>query len=95
MKQIIVNLAANAVKFTPEGGRVELVARTDGEVLKLRVVDDGIGIALDQQERIFGVFVQGDARLQRAARRRRVGPGFDKTTCEFDGWHNWCEQQTG
>jgi len=77
VKQIIVNLAANAVKFTPEGGRVELVARTDGEVLKLRVVDDGIGIALDQQERIFGVFVQGDARLQR--QHEGVGLGLALT----------------
>jgi len=77
VKQIIVNLAANAVKFTPEGGRVELVARTDGEVVKLRVVDDGIGIALDQQERIFGVFVQGDARLQR--QHEGVGLGLALT----------------
>jgi DNA-binding response OmpR family regulator len=53
---MLTNLAGNAIKFTPEGGRIELEARqTDGEI-RIEVRDTGPGIPLDEQERIFQAF---------------------------------------
>jgi signal transduction histidine kinase len=62
---VLGNLLANAIEFTPEGGRVEVTARSvdDGEWLRIEVADTGIGIAPEDQERIFEEFVTlGDDR---------------------------------
>ena len=55
-KQILMNLIGNAIKFTPEGGRVELTARSmDGQV-RVEVRDNGPGIPPEDQQRIFEAF---------------------------------------
>src|SRR5713101_4540924 len=55
-KQILMNLVGNAIKFTPESGRIELVARQVGSQVKLEVRDNGPGIAPEEQRRIFEAF---------------------------------------
>jgi PAS domain S-box-containing protein len=55
-RQILMNLVGNAIKFTPEGGRIELVARQVGGQAKLEVRDNGSGIAPEEQQRIFEAF---------------------------------------
>ncbi|HWA26906.1 MAG TPA: ATP-binding protein [Lacunisphaera sp.] len=67
LKQILVNLLANAVKFTPEGGRVGLLVRPAAgrDVLRFEVWDTGIGIANEHFERIFQPFRQIDSSLSR------------------------------
>jgi signal transduction histidine kinase len=56
VEQILTNLAANALKFTPSGGNVELVARFDGSVAIVVIRDDGAGISDDDRVRIFERF---------------------------------------
>jgi signal transduction histidine kinase len=57
-KQILVNLLSNAVKFTPDGGRVALGARPVDGALEVSVSDTGIGIAPEDQEKVFEEFRQ-------------------------------------
>ncbi|GAB2503797.1 ATP-binding protein [Lysobacter humi (ex Lee et al. 2017)] len=57
--QVLTNLLNNAAKFTPRGGEVRLVARAAGDRLLLAVEDTGIGIAPEQLESIFEMFVRG------------------------------------
>jgi signal transduction histidine kinase/HAMP domain-containing protein/putative methionine-R-sulfoxide reductase with GAF domain len=57
-KQILVNLLSNAVKFTPDGGRVALRARPVESGLEISVSDTGIGIAPEDQEKVFEEFRQ-------------------------------------
>ncbi len=57
-KQILMNLVANAIKFTPEDGRIELVARRVEDQVRMEVRDNGPGIPPDQQQRIFEAFVR-------------------------------------
>ncbi len=57
-KQILVNLLSNAVKFTPDGGRVALRARPVENGLEVSVSDTGIGIAPEDQEKVFEEFRQ-------------------------------------
>lgn len=65
LAQILVNLLANAIKFTPEGGRVVLSAQRDGEAIEIAVSDDGIGIPEPEIERIFEAFHQVDGSASR------------------------------
>ncbi len=65
LEQIVLNLLANAVKFTPEGGSVTVSWEEKGNQVLMHVTDTGIGIASDQVERIFDPFVQVDASTTR------------------------------
>ena len=62
LAHVLVNLVSNAVKFTPEGGRIEVRAKesADREGVTLEVVDNGIGIKREDRERIFEPFRQAD-----------------------------------
>jgi heavy metal sensor kinase len=68
--QIIFNLIDNAVKYTPEGGRVRVIAQTVRQRVEIKVEDTGAGIPLEEQTRIFDRFYRIDA-----ARNRHQG-GF-------------------
>jgi PAS domain S-box-containing protein len=64
-QQIVLNLLANAVKFTPEGGAITVSWEVAGHQVLIHVVDNGMGIPEDQTERIFDPFVQVDASTTR------------------------------
>jgi len=55
-KQVLMNLAGNAIKFTPEGGRIELAAYQVDDQVRVEVRDNGPGIPAEQQQRIFEAF---------------------------------------
>jgi signal transduction histidine kinase len=66
LKQIVINLVTNAVKFTPEGGTITVAGARDatGRVV-LSVSDTGIGIAPEQLKRVLEPFIQADGGLAR------------------------------
>jgi signal transduction histidine kinase/DNA-binding response OmpR family regulator len=55
-KQVLMNLVGNAIKFTPESGSIELVARRVDDLVRIEVRDNGPGIPPEQQQRIFEAF---------------------------------------
>jgi CheY-like chemotaxis protein len=55
-KQVLTNLVGNAIKFTPEGGRIELAARQVDDQVRVEVRDNGPGIPPEQRQRIFEAF---------------------------------------
>jgi two-component system phosphate regulon sensor histidine kinase PhoR len=61
LRQILANLLDNAVKFSPNGGKVIVAARANGAVAEVRVVDEGVGIPEEEQRRIFTKFYRGEA----------------------------------
>ncbi|MDB5034465.1 MAG: domain S-box-containing protein [Chlorobi bacterium] len=66
LQQIIWNLVQNAVKFTPHGGTVTIRTSNEGEgVLRIDVIDTGIGIDQDVLPRIFNAFEQGERKVTR------------------------------
>lgn len=72
VKQVLLNLLANAVAFTEPGQRVGVYARRDAGLVAVDVWDSGIGIAAEDLERVFEPFVQVDSSLS----RRREGTGL-------------------
>jgi PAS domain S-box-containing protein len=75
ISQVFLNLLTNAAKFTPAGGRVTVTAKLLVERVSVTVRDTGIGIASEDQERVFGMFVQ----LNRDMRRSQTGLGIGLT----------------
>jgi two-component system, chemotaxis family, CheB/CheR fusion protein len=73
--QVVVTLLTNAVKYTPDGGRIELRVAEVGDRLVIRVHDSGVGIDPDVLPRIFDLFVQSRDVLGRS--RSRFGAGLD------------------
>jgi PAS domain S-box-containing protein len=63
--QVLANLVENAVKYTPGGGRVYVALDQDGDHIRFAVSDPGLGIPLDEQERIFQKFYRLDPNLTR------------------------------
>lgn len=74
VRQILTNLISNAIKFTPEGGRITISATRDDHGLALTVEDTGVGIPEDEREIIFQKFRQGSAAI-----------GADQLTREHSG----------
>jgi len=92
LKQILYNLLSNAVKFTPKGGSVSLNAclvpssdALDGAALEISVMDTGIGIAKEDQERIFFPFEQADGSLSRRYEGTGLGLIMVKSMVELHG----------
>jgi signal transduction histidine kinase/ActR/RegA family two-component response regulator len=66
LEQVLNNLLTNAIKYTERGGLIEVEVASTGEVVAIRVRDNGIGIAPDMLEGIFGLFTQVDQSLARS-----------------------------
>jgi signal transduction histidine kinase len=94
LKQIVVNLLTNAVKFTPAGGRVTASAgRRDGDIL-FSVTDTGVGIARGDQARIFEEFEQ--TQYGRASEEGTgLGLALSKRLVELHGGRIWVESELG
>jgi two-component system sensor histidine kinase GlrK len=61
---VVDNLVSNAVKFSPTGGRILVMARSNGQEARLEVVDEGPGIAQEEREAVFEPFFQGSTPYQ-------------------------------
>jgi len=85
-EQVLFNLLDNAAKYAPPGSRIDLLARRDGDVVAIEVIDEGPGIPQGDLERVFDKFY----RVQ-AQDRRRAGTGLGLAICrgfvEAQGGH--------
>ncbi|MGI9090138.1 MAG: ATP-binding protein, partial [Gemmatimonadaceae bacterium] len=73
LQQIVLNLLSNAVKFTREGGSITVACAADGEFVKVRVHDTGIGIPAEKLDSIFEPFVQVERTLSQPATGAGLG----------------------
>jgi len=87
MRQVLINLLNNAVKFTPEGGEITLTAAlsSTNQWLHLAIRDNGIGIAEADQSRLFKPFVQIDSALNRQYTGTGLGLALVKRIVELHG----------
>jgi signal transduction histidine kinase len=76
MKQLLLNLISNAIKFTPDGGRITLSLYPEGDNAVLQVADTGIGIAEEDLKRIFERFWQADSSRVRGIQNAESSAGL-------------------
>jgi GAF domain-containing protein len=95
IKQILLNLLSNAVKFTPEGGRIGINARqVDGSV-EISVSDTGIGIAPEDEPKIFEEFRQVGSDYAHKVEGTGLGLTLAKKFVELHGGRIWVESEVG
>ncbi len=94
LRQVVMNLVNNALKFTPEGGQITLSAREDGANLIVEVQDTGRGLSAEEQQRLFEPYY----RLE-SDRERFSGLGLGLALCkqlvELHGGQIWVKSQKG
>jgi GAF domain-containing protein len=94
IRQVVLNLLSNAIKFTPEGGRIEVAAMPKDGFVEVSVSDTGVGVAPEDQERVFEEFRQVGT-----AEKKAEGTGLGLTLCrkfiELHGGKIWVKSELG
>jgi len=94
VRQVLLNLLSNALKFTTEEGRVEVRARAVGGWVEVSVTDTGIGIAPEDQETVFEEFRQVGA-AEKKAEGTGLGLALSRKFVELHGGRIWVESEPG
>jgi signal transduction histidine kinase/CheY-like chemotaxis protein len=94
-RQVLLNLLANAVKFTPEGGRVGVRASVHDQDLVVEVADTGPGVPAEDRQRIFDAFQQGATRHPEQTEGTGLGLTLSKRILELHGGRIWVESEAG
>jgi signal transduction histidine kinase len=84
-KQVLYNLISNAIKFTPDGGHIDVHAVALPDAVEVSVQDDGIGIAEADQDRIFEQFQQIDSALSRHFEGTGLGLALTRNFVRLQG----------
>jgi signal transduction histidine kinase len=95
MKQVLVNLVENAVKYSPEGGRIEVRLAPAGDLLRFSVQDDGLGIPAAEHERIFEKFHRLDPDLTRGVGGTGLGLYICRQIVERMNGRIWVASELG
>lgn len=83
LERIVLNLLSNAIKFSEEGGSILVEIFSDETWVGIKVKDDGIGIPLNIQDKIFDRFVQGDKSMRRKKEGSGIGLSLVKSLVEL------------
>jgi GAF domain-containing protein len=94
IKQVLLNVLSNALKFTPEGGRVDVGATVNDGLVEVSVTDTGVGIAPEDQEAVFEEFRQvgtADKKVEGTG----LGLALSRKFIELHGGRIWVKSQLG
>lgn len=94
LKQVLMNLIGNAIKFTPDGGKIELTAKRVGDFVRVEVRDSGPGIPAEEQQRIFDAFYRL-RRSEKAAEGTGLGLAITQRLVELHGGELGVESEIG
>ena len=95
IRQVLLNLLSNATRFTPEGGKLRVAAVRDDNWCQVSVIDDGIGIRREDQEKIFEPFCQLDNPIIEDKGGTGLGLTIAKQIIESHGGRIWVESDYG
>lgn len=93
VKQVMFNLLSNAAKFTPDGGAIKVEGKKEGKELIISVSDTGIGIAPEEQERVFEEFYQTSGTMKDKPPGTGLGLSVTKSIVEMHGGRIWVESE--
>ena len=95
VRQVLLNLLSNASKFTPDEGKLKVEAVREGDWCQVSVIDNGIGIEKEDQERIFEAFERVDTPLTKEKGGTGLGLAVAKQIIEKHGGQIWVESEYG
>jgi len=95
VKQVLINLLSNSIRFTPEGGQIKIEAFSKDNSCQISVVDNGIGIKREQLARLFQPFSQGEDGTTRQAGGTGLGLSLAKRLVEMHNGRIWVESEYG
>ena len=95
LERVVINLVGNAVKFTHEGGKISVSLDTEAESAVLRVSDTGIGIPLQEQERLFSRFFRSSLAQEQAIPGSGLGLSIAHAIVEKHGGTMTVESEPG
>ena len=95
IKQVALNLLANAMKFTPDGGSVGITASRHGGEVRVAVWDTGIGISPEDCGKLFQPFLQLDNTRTRKYEGTGLGLHLSRKFVELHGGRIWVESAPG
>jgi signal transduction histidine kinase len=95
LKQVLVNLVDNAVKYSPDGGAIEVRVERDDGGARFDVHDEGLGIPLEEQARIFEKFHRLDPNVTRGVGGTGLGLYICKQLVEGMGGRIWVDSELG
>ena len=94
VKQVLLNLLSNALKFTPEGGRIDVRAAVRDGTVEISVTDTGVGIAPEDQDSVFEEFRQVGTAAKKVE-GTGLGLAISRKFIELHGGRIWVESQVG
>jgi signal transduction histidine kinase len=94
VKQVLLNLLSNALKFTPEGGRIDVAASVTDNAIEISVSDTGVGIAAEDQAAVFEEFRQVGA-ASKKIEGTGLGLAISRKFIELHGGKIWVKSQVG
>ena len=94
INQVLLNLLGNAIKFTPDGGRVAIAAGVRDGAVEVAVRDTGIGISPEEQARVFDAFQQVDSGAERPE-GTGLGLSLTRALVEMHGGRIWVTSEIG
>jgi signal transduction histidine kinase len=94
VKQVLLNLLSNALKFTPEGGRIDVRAGLHNDLAEISVTDTGVGIAPEDQEAVFEEFRQVGTAAKKVE-GTGLGLALSRKFIELHGGRIWVKSQVG
>ena len=95
VRQVLLNFLSNAAKFTPAGGKIAVEVTAEDDYCQVNVIDNGIGIREEDQERVFDVFVQGEGSPDNTRRGTGLGLALAKQFVELMGGRVSVESEHG
>jgi two-component system sensor histidine kinase VicK len=95
LRQVLMNLVENAIKYSPGGGRVEIALREHDGRVRFSVADEGLGIPQSEQERVFEKFYRLDPRLARGVGGTGLGLYISRELVERMEGSIWVESELG
>lgn len=93
--QVVTNLLNNAIKYSPDGGQVELTSRVRGGALRISIADQGVGIPPRELDKIFDRFHRVDGDLARRVSGTGLGLAICRGLVEAHGGKIWAESEPG
>lgn len=95
IERIMLNLLSNAVKFSKKNGKIEVQVLDEGDIVKIKVLDDGKGISKEDQDKIFDKFVQVEQLFTRTHEGSGIGLSLVKSIVENHGGSIYVRSEVG